>query len=69
MRTALLIAILLLAVADVHARPASDLLLDEPRTTRAIVREQLCLSDFRAAERDGGTVAHALRCYLRFRLR
>jgi hypothetical protein len=69
MRTALLIAIMLLVVADVHARPNSDLLLDEPRTTRAIVREQLCLSDFRAVERDGGTSPHALRCYLRFRLR
>jgi hypothetical protein len=69
MRTALLIAVMLLVAADVHARPASDLLPEEPRTTRALVREQLCLSDFRAAARDGGTVAHALHCHLRFRLR
>jgi hypothetical protein len=69
MRTALLIALMLLVVADVHARPASDRLLEEPRTTRALVHEQLCLSDFRAAARDGGTAPHALRCYLRFRLR
>jgi hypothetical protein len=50
-----------------HARPASDQLPVEPQSNRAAVREQLCLSDFRAAERDGGTTPHALRCYLRYR--
>lgn len=58
-------ALLLLTVGAA----AADHLWVEPRTTRSLVHEQLCLSDFKAAERDGGTQPHALRCYLRWRLK
>ncbi len=48
------------------ARPSWDVIRQEPRTTRGLLREQLCLADFRWAAWDGGTVPHQLRCALRY---
>jgi hypothetical protein len=68
MRTALLLALALLAIDGAWAQRPS-VLIQPPRwvpISRAMVREQLCLTQSRARTTQEAS-AHALRCNLRLR--
>jgi hypothetical protein len=68
MKTALLLALIVLAVDGAWAQRPS-VLIQPPRwvpISRAMVREQLCLTESRARSTQEAT-AWALRCNLRFR--